>query len=101
MEFTPCPDAPTILRICGTLPKTNLSVSKRHQLLAPNSYRLLLAVGFVCNSKRWNNEPAMMDLNVVLQIHPPLAPCRSICGLRVDARTRFVGKIQTLRLVME
>src|SRR5258708_24657787 len=39
-----------------------------HQLFAPHSYRLLLAVGFVCDSKRWDNEPAMMALNVVLQM---------------------------------
>src|SRR5882757_5497594 len=39
-----------------------------HQLFAPNSYCLLLAVGFVCDFKRWNNEPAMMDLNVVVQM---------------------------------
>jgi hypothetical protein len=39
-----------------------------HHLLAPNSYCLLLAIGFVCDSKRWDNEQAMMGPNVVLQM---------------------------------
>src|SRR5712664_163119 len=33
-----------------------------HQLFAPNSYCLLLAVGLVYDFKRWNNQPAMMGL---------------------------------------
>src|SRR5882757_8189063 len=71
-----------------------------HQLFAPNSYRLLLAVGLVCNSKRWNNEPAMMDLNVVLQIIRRSRRVEVSVVSESDARTRFVGKIQILRLVM-
>src|SRR5277367_6099085 len=39
-----------------------------HQLFAPSSYCLLLAVGFICDFKRWKNEPAMLGLNVVLQM---------------------------------
>src|SRR6201996_8712857 len=34
-----------------------------HQLFAPNSYHLLLAVGLVYDFKGWNNQPAMMGLN--------------------------------------
>src|ERR1700730_2576973 len=37
-----------------------------HQLFAPNSYCLLLAIGLVDDFKCWNNQPAMMGLNVVL-----------------------------------
>src|SRR6201987_1908011 len=37
-----------------------------HQLLSPNSYRLLLAVGLVYHFERRNNQPTVMGLNVVL-----------------------------------
>src|SRR6201987_966758 len=39
-----------------------------HQLFAPSSYCLLLAVGLVHDLKRWNNQPTVMDRNVVLQL---------------------------------
>src|ERR1700689_4847573 len=37
-----------------------------HQLLAPHSDCLLLAVGLVYDFKRWNNQPTVMGPNVVL-----------------------------------
>src|SRR4029077_8357974 len=39
-----------------------------NQLFAPNSYGLLLAVGLVNDFKRRNNQPAVMGLDVVLQM---------------------------------
>src|SRR4029077_12709819 len=72
-----------------------------HQLLAPNSYCLLLAVGLVYDFKCWNNQPAMMGLDIVLQmircsrrVEVPMVP-------EPDARTRFAGQVQGLRLVIE
>src|ERR1700748_417070 len=37
-----------------------------HQPFAPNSYRLLLAIGLVNDFKCWNNQPTVMGPNVVL-----------------------------------
>src|SRR4029077_18619351 len=72
-----------------------------HQLLAPNSYCLLLAIGLVYDFKCWNNQPTMMGLDIVLQmirrsrrVEVPMVP-------EPDARTRFAGQVQSLRLVME
>src|SRR5712675_2751128 len=72
-----------------------------HQLFAPNSYCLLLAVGFVYDFKRWNNEPAMMGLDVVLQMICRSRRVEVSMVSESDARTRFAGQVQSLRLVME
>src|ERR1700751_909596 len=39
-----------------------------HQLFAPISYRLLLAVGLIYYPWRWNNQPAMMAFDLVFQM---------------------------------
>src|SRR3954447_3107236 len=39
-----------------------------HQLSAPNSYGLLLAVGLIDDFKRWRNQPAVMGFDIVLQM---------------------------------
>src|SRR6267378_2192916 len=72
-----------------------------HQLLAPNSYGLLLAVGLVYHFKSRSNQPTVIGLDVVLQmirrsrrVEVPMVP-------EPDARTRFAGQVQILRLVME
>src|SRR5229473_2773476 len=72
-----------------------------HQLFAPNSYCLLLAVGFVYDFKRWNNQSAMMGLNVVLQMIRRSRRVEVSMVPEPDARTRFAGQVQSLRLVME
>src|SRR6266478_657054 len=72
-----------------------------HQLFAPNSYCLLLAVGLVYDFKRWNNQPAMIGRNVVLQMIRRSRRVEVSMVSQSDARTRFAGQIQSLRLVME
>src|SRR5260221_294041 len=72
-----------------------------HQLFAPSSYCLLLAVGLVYDFKRWNNEPAMMGLHVVLQMIRRSRRVEVSMVPEPDARTRFAGQVQSLRLVME
>jgi hypothetical protein len=71
------------------------------QSTAPNPYCLLLTVGFVRDSKRWNNEPAMMDRDVMLQMIRRLRRVEVSMVPEPDARTRFAGQVQSLRLVME
>src|SRR6266403_118374 len=72
-----------------------------HQLFAPNSYCLLLAVGLVYDFKRWNNQPAMMGLNIVLQMIRRSGRVEVSMVPESDARARFAGQVQGLRLVME
>src|SRR5258706_10457170 len=72
-----------------------------HQLLAPNSYCLLLAVGLVYDFNRWNNQPAMMGLNILLQMIRRSRHVEVSMVPKSDARTRLAGQVQSLRLVME
>src|ERR1700722_9336997 len=72
-----------------------------HQLLAPNAYGLLLAVGLVYDPKRWNNQPAMMDPDVMLQMIRRSRCVEVSMVPESDARARLAGQVQGLRLVME
>src|SRR3984957_18575911 len=72
-----------------------------HQLFAPNSDCLLLAVGLVYDFKRWNNQPAMMSLDVVLQMIRRSRRVEVSMVPEPDARTRFAAQVQSFRLFME
>src|SRR3984893_15454232 len=58
------------------------------QLFAPHSYRLLLAVGLVYDLERWNNQPAMMAFDVVLQMIRRSRCVEVTMVPESDARTR-------------
>src|ERR1700686_1402768 len=72
-----------------------------YQLFTPNSYRLLLVVGLVYDFKRWNEQPAMRGLNVVFQMIRRSRRVEVSMVPKPDARTRFAGQVQSLRLVVE
>src|SRR5216684_8659272 len=102
MEFIPCPEAPTILRDMRGHRLTPIYLLRSvHQLFAPNSYCLFLAVGLVYDFKRWNNQSTVMGLNVVLQMIRRSRRVEVSMVPKSDARTRFAGQVQSLRLVME
>ena len=72
-----------------------------HQLFAPNSYCLLLAVGLIYDFKRRNNQSPMMALDVVLQMIRRARRIEVSMVPESDARARFAGEVQSLRLVMQ
>src|ERR1700722_456514 len=72
-----------------------------HQLFGPSSYCLLLTVRLAHDLKRRNNQPAMMGFNVVLQMICRSRRVKVSMVPESDARTRFAGQVQSLRLVME
>jgi hypothetical protein len=71
------------------------------QLFAPKPYRLLLAVRLVYDFKRWSNQPAMMGLDVGLQMIRRSHRIEVSMVPEPYARTRFAGQIESLRPVLE